>query len=308
VLLDHPLRGNRLEVKLGRHVPIANPNDPPDFLVFFDVEKGQLDCFSGREAGPAVVPYLQGLLALDATDEAKRLRYCFDFLEHPDSTIANDAERELQIPAEAQLVKAGRAFPAARLRGWLRNPRTPVSRLRLYGLLLCTCGNRGDAALLRAVVARETRGEPASSIDGLLIGWTLLDPAGGWAQVRTLLDRPSSVFSVRYAALKAACFLQENRPEVIGKKKFQEALSLVLAQGDIADLAIHALRRCRCWDLTGHVLALHGKRSHAAPLMRRALLSYAMQCPLPEAAVFIDRQRRADGKMIEEIAELLKLE
>jgi hypothetical protein len=163
-------------------------------------------------------------------------------------------------------------------------------------------------ALLRAIVAREERGEPRWSIDGLLIGWTLLDPMGGWAHIRALLDRPSSDFAVRYAALKAACFFQEKRPEVIGKKRFQEALVPALAQGDLADLAIDALRRKRCWDLTEPILSLHGKRTHAAPVIRRAICRYALQCPLPQAAAFIDRRRKTEGEMIAEVAEMLKQE
>jgi hypothetical protein len=175
-------------------------------------------------------------------------------------------------------------------------------------MLLGGCGNRGDVALLRAVVAREERGEPKSSIDGLLIGWTLLDPMGGWAHIRALLDRPSADFMVRYRALKAACFFQEKRTELIGNKRFQEALGPALVQGDLADLAIDALRRSRCWDLTEPILSLHGKRTHAAPVMRHAIYRYALQCPLPQAAAFIDRQRKTEEEMITEVAEMLQQE
>jgi hypothetical protein len=301
VLRDHPLRGNRLELKLGEHEPLANPNNPPDYLVFFAVLEGELYPIREIEAGPAVVRYLQGMLALDTRDEVTRLRYCMGFLDHPDSTIAYDAFNELELPGEEELIKKAGTFPVAKLRALLRNPRSPAYRLRLYGMLLGACGNRGDVALLRAVMARE-----ASA--GLLIGWTLLDPTGGWAHIRKLLEQPSGDFLHRHAALKAACFFQEKRPEVIGKKRFQEALGLALAQGDFADLVIQALRHCCCWDLTGRILVLDGKRSHASEMMRRALFCYAIQCPLPEAAAFLEKHRKSEGKLIAELIELLQLD
>src|SRR5262249_10008694 len=126
VLRDHPLRGNGMEVELGRHVAGADPKNPPTYLIFFDIDKGQFDSFRGLVAGPALVRYLRGLLALNAPDEVKRLRYCFDFLEHPNGDIAKDAFVELSRGDEGNLLKACRACGAARLRACLLHPRTPA--------------------------------------------------------------------------------------------------------------------------------------------------------------------------------------
>ena len=72
--------------------------------------------------------------------------------------------------------------------------------------------------------------------------------------------------------------------------------------------AIQDLRRWQLWDLTDDVLAQHGKKSHDAPLMRRAIIRYAMCCPKPRAADFVAQRRRDDPEAVRDVEEGLQQE
>ena len=81
-----------------------------------------------------------------------------------------------------------------------------------------------------------------------------------------------------------------------------------LPQGDLADLAIEDLRRWQMWELTDDVLALYGRKSHDAPLMRHAIIRYALCCPKPRATEFITQRRRDDATAVRDVEEGLQAE
>ena len=81
-------------------------------------------------------------------------------------------------------------------------------------------------------------------------------------------------------------------------------MSAVLCDLDEAeDLRLH-----KCWDVSDHVLGLAGKKSHDIPIVRRYILSYALNCPKAEAATFVADMRKKDPEMVKDIEEFLKLE
>jgi hypothetical protein len=76
----------------------------------------------------------------------------------------------------------------------------------------------------------------------------------------------------------------------------------------VADLALEDLRKWKMWDLTGTVLAQFGKPSHDAPIARRAILRYALCCPLPEARQFVEQLRRRLPDEVRDLEESLETE
>jgi hypothetical protein len=63
------------------------------------------------------------------------------------------------------------------------------------------------------------------------------------------------------------------------------------------------------WDLTPDILGLYGKKGYDAPLMRRAILRYALCCkPTPVSMAFVKSRRGDDGELLREIEEGLKFE
>src|SRR5262249_17836403 len=113
---------------------------------------------------------------------------------------------------------------------------------------------------------------------------------------------------LRYAALRSARFFWDSRPDVVDKKSLVEGVTLLLDQGDVADLAIEDLRKWERWETCERVLALQNLKSHDAPIIKRAILRYALSCPQPQAAAFVAAYRKRDPETVKDVEELLKLE
>jgi hypothetical protein len=143
-------------------------------------------------------------------------------------------------------------------------------------------------------------------VDRYCVGCTLLDPAMGWALVRKLAE-PANDFMVRYAALKAVRFLHTNRPGVVTKNDLVAVVGTFLDQDDIADLAVDQLRTWRCWDQTERVLALAEKKT-APPVVRRAVLRYAIRCPDKRCKAHVAKERAKDPEFVKDTEESLRLE
>jgi len=103
-------------------------------------------------------------------------------------------------------------------------------------------------------------------------------------------------------------FFWDSRPDLVDKKKLVEGVSEILDQSDIADLAIEDLRKWGRWEICDRILALQNKKSHDVPIIRRAILRFALSCPDKKAAAFVEQSRKRDPEMVKDTEELLKLE
>jgi hypothetical protein len=161
------------------------------------------------------------------------------------------------------------------------------------------------------LLERQVKAGDFNYLDKLFVGYTLLDPADGWAAVRKVANERSNDFLVRYSALRAVRFFQADRPDVVTRKDRLAVLAPFLDQDDIADLAVMELYRWRCWDLTERVLALFDeqiKDKSTTNVTRRAIIRYALQCPDERCKKFISEQRKTNREWVEDQEELLKLE
>jgi hypothetical protein len=309
VLKNDPALGKRRKVQIPRYLPIEDARNPPRFLLFADVSGGKVVPVAGRQFTQAALDYLKGILAIDPKDRVKLLRYCFDYLDSPGQEVARDASLEFTRATDREIAQAAKGLPASRLRRWLQDPRTTPERLDMYGWLLGNCGGGDlDAELLRKLLGKMIGQKEPVQPDGLLIGYVLLRPKDGWAYVLALLKDSSAPFSVRYSGLRAARFFEAARPGFVPRKDILKAFATLIGQGDMADLPIDYLRQRRCWDLTEQILPLFGRESHKAPIVRRTILRYTLQCPDPQARAFVATLRRQDREFVEEIEEGLKLE
>jgi hypothetical protein len=293
-------------VEIPRYVP-AGPKDPPHFLIFCDVLNGKLDPYRGVPVqAKEMVAYLRGALALDPKDRTAALLYYFRYLEHPDAELANDAFLEFAKANDREIGEAAPKLTPDRLRAWLQDPQTPVNRLGLYAFLLGACGGDRDAALFRSLL--QNPGErTTSALDGILGGYIQLRPQEGWALALALLRDEKKPFVVRYAVVRALRFYHGWKPEET-RDQVLRLLAAALPEGDLADLAVEDLRRWRSWDLTKDVVALYGRPTHRAPILRRAILRYALCCPRPEATAFVAERRREDPGLVKEVEDALQFE
>jgi hypothetical protein len=305
VLKPHEIIKGKKVITLPRYINQVKNK----FVVFCDVYKERIDPYRGVELLPdsKMVDYLTGAVAIKDKPAPDRLRYCFDYLNSPEIDIALDAYREYAKADYKEYRNMARKLPADTLADWLKDPKTPPYRYGLYASLLGHCGTDKHAKLLKEMMddAEKRRG---SGLDGMLAAYIMIKPKEGWAYLGGMLKDEKEDFMVRYAALRTIRFIWEQRPDLISKKDLVKGLELVLAQGDMADFAIEDLRKWQRWEMTGTVLDLWGKKSHDVPVVRRAILRYALRSPEARAVAFVREQRQRDAEWVKDTEELLKLE
>src|SRR6185436_899238 len=106
------------------------------------------------------------------------------------------------------------------------------------------------------------------------------------------------------SALSTVRFFQATRAAEC-KAEVMKCCAALLPHGDLADQAVEDLRRWGYWDLTKDVLAQFGKPTHAAPIVKRGIVRYALSCPNDEAKAFIATVRQADPKLVRDVEEML---
>ena len=279
------------------------------FIIFCDVFKDQIDPYRGVEvqAGSELVDYLKGAANLKDAPLGDRLRYSFKHLNSPEFEVAMDAYRDFARTDYKDYMEMAKKLPAETLAKWLQDEKTPPYRYGLYASLLGLCGTAEDGKLLRRMIDDPEK-RKGSGIDGMLVGYIALQPKEAWKYITDLLKDQDQDFLMRYAGLRTARFLWEQRPDILPKKDLAEGIALLLDHGDMADFAIEDLRKWKRWEMCGRILELFGKKSHDVNVVKRSILRFALQCPEPSARAFVDAQRRRDPNWVKDTEELLKIE
>lgn len=300
--------GGRLDRRGKLLLPRFLPEDPRQrktWVLFGDVRHGQFDYLTARSvSGPAIADYLKAILAIQSKPQPVRLAFVADRLDHAAPEIAEDAFLELSRATDADVGRLARQLDAKRLRAMLANPRTPPERLSLVAFLLSGCGDRRDAALLRSMLDSDNE-RFRSAYGGLLAGYIVLDPEAAWKLAVSVMKDAKRSFLQRYAVIGTMRFLhgwRGNEDRARTRTVFRHAIGYP----DLADMVVEDLRRWNWWDLTSDVLATAAAKSHDGPIMRRAIVRYALSCPDKEAMQYIADQRRIDSEFVAEMEESLR--
>jgi hypothetical protein len=308
VIKTHEILGAKKILTLPRYVP-TDKNGNVKFLVFCDVFKGKIDPYRGVPvpADSDMVKYIKGALDVKDKNIGARLRFYFDYLDNKDTEISNDAYKEFGNADYKDYRDMAKDLPADKIAKWLDDPNTPAFRYGLYASMLGHCGTAKHADLLRTMLD-DPQKRVSTGVDGVLAGYTMLQPKAGWEYITAILKDPSKEFMLRYAALRAVRFFWDSRPDVINKDKLVGGVCQLLDQSDIADLAIEDLRKWGRWEVSDRILELQNKKSHDIPIIRRSILRFALSCPDKKATAFVDQCRKRDPEMVKDTEELLKLE
>jgi hypothetical protein len=301
------VKGKKVLV-LPRFLPINDKANPPQYLLFCDIDGDRIDPYRGvLLKSEATVDYVKKSLALDSKEVVANLEFFFRHLDDPDPEVSRDAFSEFAKTSDADIARAAPRFQADKLRTWLLDPKTPPQRLGVYAVLLGACGKPDDIQLLRNLLdSKEER--YLNAADGLLAGFLQQKPREGWEKVQEILSDGRKPLLLRLAVLRAVRFQygaqpKESLPQVL------KAMRTLLVQGDLADLAIEDLRRFGIWNLTPDILALYGRKGYDSPLLKRAIVRYALVCPATDLTKkFLDQRRQEDPEMVKEVEEGLKFE
>jgi hypothetical protein len=320
VIKKHEIIDGKKVVTLPKYIP--GDDKKYKFLVFCDVFKGKIDPYRGVavKADCDVGAYIKGAVEVKDKKVGERLKFFFKYLDSDEVEISNDAYKEFGNADYKDYKDMAKDLPAGTLVKWLKDPNTPSFRFGLYASMLGHCGKPEDAKVLRGML-EDPEKKVITGADGILAGYILLDHKGGWDFLRSTLKDEKKEFTQRYAALRAARFFHDSRPDVIAHADVVSAVRLLLDQSDIADLAIEDMRKWGCWDMTDAVMELYGKKSHDVPIIKRSILRFALSArdvnadgsvnkdkPNPKAAAFVADLRKKDAEMVESAEELLRLE
>jgi hypothetical protein len=291
---------------LPRYVPTVGTGSK-EYLAFCDLVDGKLDLVTGVPATAATAEYLAAAAKLDPKDTTAALAFFFKYLDSKDATVSADAFLEFARATDAEVAAAAAHLDRAKVRAWLADPATPAERLGVYAMLLGLAGKREDAPYLRSLLDQApTSDRVSANLGGVLAGYTLLDSKSGWAAVEAVLGDAKAGPDKKLAAVGVARFFQAAKPKE-AKPAILHAYSVAVTTGDAADMAVEDLRRWGWWDLTTDVLGSFDKKTHAAPITRRAIVRYALSCPGDDAKAFVAKVRKVDSTLVEEVEEGLKL-
>lgn len=303
---DHPVRNKQTTLVLPRWTPI-DPKSPPRMMVFFDEYDGKLDPFRGIKVRTDQLPkYLAGGLAIDDRDQVRQLSYYFDHLDSADPDVGADAYLELAKAPDTAIAQLGPKLDPARLRRMLVDPKTPIDRLGLFAYLLGACGQKADIKFLADLIDAGNE-RSSAALSGAIGGLITLDAAVGWKRCQAILGDQKRSFNDKLAILGSLRFLQA-ATNGAHEKAILECQAILVTNGDLADMAIEDLRRSKLWGLTDLVLAQHGKSTHSAPLVRNAIIRYALTCPKPTAVEFVTNIRKKMPEVVRNIEEALSFE
>lgn len=299
------------KITLPRYVA----NSKTKFVIFCDVFKGKIDAYKGTEVSDAgeMRRYIDAILKNKGKSQAERLRVAFDFLNSPETEVAMDAYREYARAAYSDYKEMAKTLPADKIADWLQDPKTPQFRYGLYASLLGHCGTKKHAEMLFTMI-NDPEKRKNSGLHGLMAAYTMLEPKKGWKYLTELVEDKEQPFMVRYSGLLTMRFLWENRLDVLGKdesaarKEVVKGVAGVLNVSDMADFAIEDLRKWHRWEYCDQVLDMYGKKEFNTPILRKAILRYALQCPSGRASDFVKTQRARDAEWVTETLELLNLE
>jgi hypothetical protein len=307
VLKSDPILNGRKMIELPHYIP-SDPKSPAKFLLFCNVISGKLDPYRGLPVkAPALIDYLRGAMTRDARDRPPDLAYFFGYLDNSAEEIAGDAFLEFAKASDEHIGRVAPKLAPAKLRSWLQDPKTPPERLGLYAYLLGACGSDQDARMLREMLLERPTERTRAALGGYLAGYIQLQPRDGWDLAVNMLRDERRPFLERLSLIGTLRFYQGYAPKE-SRTNILRATEVLLPQGDIADLAIEDLRRWQWWELTAQVLAQFSKKTHDAPIMRRAIVRYALSSPQPEVQSFLADVRKQDPDLYQDVKESLQFE
>jgi hypothetical protein len=311
VYKDHDMIKGKKKIPLNHYVKDSKLK----FMVFCDIYKGKIDAYKGTQLvnDSEMIRYVEGIMKNKEKSQPERLLYAFDFLNSPESEVSLDAYREFARADYRDYKDIAKKLPADTIAGWLKDPKTSSSRYGLYASLLGHCGNAEHAKLLMSMISDPEK-RKSSGLHGLMASYAMLEPEKGWTFLKDLVEDKKQPFLVRYSGLQTIRFLYESRPDVVAKdeaaakKEIINGVLGVLNVSDMADFAVEDLRKWKRWECCDRVIGLFGQKNYTAPVIRKSILRYALQCPTDAATRFVKEQQARDAEWVNDTRELLELE
>lgn len=245
------------------------------------------------------------------TPAEKRLAYFIKFLEFPDVAIANDAFAQFVNAPTKDIESVADKLPREKIRRWLADPKTPVTRQSGYGLMLGLCGGSAEARFLEKQIT-EIDPERQTGLEGVMFGYLLLAGENGldFLEKGYLANLKAPEGKV-YPAFLAIRYFWSYGNGKISRPRLQSAMRLVLDQPALSETAITLLAGWKDWSLHERLMKLYGSLPKAESSTKKAIIGYMIastkdvskdekEVPAHVAAgrKCLDELRRRDPKLV----------
>lgn len=246
------------------------------FLLGFEVDKGA-ELIWGT-ALPVTEPSFKYISQAPprAAPQATRLPYYLKFVEDPDPQVSNDAFAEFANAEYEDVERLTAQLPKEKIRRWIADPKTPATRLGLYGMLLGLCGDETDAVELEKRILLESK-EFRLGIDGLMGGYLLLTRDRGLDVLDKHKLRDKTIpFSETFAAMQALRFMWSYGKNRIAPERLQQSMRILLDRTEMTDMVIADLARWKDWDVQDRLLKMYGEAEYDTPSIKRAIVRFML--------------------------------
>ncbi|MEY3176743.1 MAG: hypothetical protein RLZZ436_4657 [Planctomycetota bacterium] len=212
----------------------------------------------------------------------ERLAWYLTHLESPDPAIAGDAWAEFGIASYADVKTCRALYSAARLRGWIADPKISPERIGLYGLMLGLCGQPEDAEFLRNQMLDSETGEFRFGAEGLLAGYLLLTGETGLGSVEARFLQPETLPAARHALLQTLDFFHTYEPDLIPRNRLCSSARLLLRDPVLAEMTVMSLSRWQDWQSMRILEQLFDEVQQSVAgdqeSLQRCILQFAQHC------------------------------
>ena len=220
--------------------------------------------------------------------QTERLAYFLDYLEHQELLISNDAFGEFAAAPYSVIRPLQDRLPREKLREWIANPDTPVTRLALYGLLLGLCGTAEDAEVMKGRIL-DVNDDFRLGLEGIMSGYVVITGEEGLRVLEDAKMRRSTYtdangaekqlpFSETYAAVSTIRFLKRHEPDRVPLERLTQAMHLLLSRPELSDLIIMDLARWKDWSVQERLMAMFDEEEFQIPSIKRAIVRYMLSC------------------------------
>jgi hypothetical protein len=244
--------------------------------------------------------------AIPDADAKQRIALSARRITDSNPAVRDDAFLELAKATDRDLFASRENLSAERLRQQLDNPRTPSEQIGLYALLLGICGEVKDRQRFERWLAATPPlpDSVADNLSGILAGYIRLEPQQAWPQIERMLREPNRPIAERLSIITTVRYFHANDPA--STNAVLECYRAVVQQGELADLGIEELRRLKAWHLAVEILTI-AERPKVPPIVRRAILRYALHCPDGQAQAYVRKAREREPKLVLDVEEGLKV-
>lgn len=234
----------------------------------------------------------------DPKAQTERLLYFLPYFEHPDQLVSNDAFSEFAASPYEVIIPLKDKMPREKILGWLKDPKTPVTRIGFYGLLSGLCGLPEDASILEQKIL-VLDADFRLGIEGVMAGYLLIRGEEGLqvleeAKMRSRValngegKEVALPFSETYAVMQALRFMWTYEPDRLSKDRLKQSMQILLDRPELADLVITDLARWKDWAVQDRLMAMYDDEKFSIPAIKRAIVRYLYYCSQDKGEVAAD--------------------